>query len=171
MEQTLLIRKYDGKSLACKIDNFSKGDSNNFIQLTKGIFDKKLRWNSINSTSGKLDIGATWQQESKNSGIVLNARRVHSSKRCLYEHSRCKIRVLWSGWGIYSHWLPVTGLELVNIRNRGCVKCRNPEWTSTFTISQSKFVWFYYRKQANENQWYLKKSNHVIELIKYTHKI
>lgn len=52
MEQTLLDPKYDGKSLAWKIDNFSKGDSNNFIQLTKGIFDKVDEL--INSTENLL---------------------------------------------------------------------------------------------------------------------
>lgn len=52
MEQTLLDPKYDGKSLAWKIDNFSKGDSNNFIQLIKGIFDKVDEL--INSTENLL---------------------------------------------------------------------------------------------------------------------
>lgn len=52
MEQTLLDPKYDGKSLAWKIDNFSKGDSNNFIQLTKDIFDKVDEL--INSTENLL---------------------------------------------------------------------------------------------------------------------
>lgn len=36
-EQTLLEPKYNGKSLAWKIDNFSKGNSNSFIKLTQGI--------------------------------------------------------------------------------------------------------------------------------------
>lgn len=36
-EQTLLEPKYNGKSLAWKIDNFSKGNSNSFINLTQGI--------------------------------------------------------------------------------------------------------------------------------------
>lgn len=38
-EQTLLEPKYDGKSLAWKIDNFSKGNSNSFINLTHSISD------------------------------------------------------------------------------------------------------------------------------------
>ena len=36
-EQTLLEPKYDGKSLAWKIDNFTKGNSNTFINLTQSI--------------------------------------------------------------------------------------------------------------------------------------
>jgi len=36
-EQTLLDPKYDGKSLAWKIDNFTKGNSNTFINLTQSI--------------------------------------------------------------------------------------------------------------------------------------
>ena len=36
-EQTLLAPKYDGKSLAWKIDNFTKGNSNTFINLTQSI--------------------------------------------------------------------------------------------------------------------------------------
>ncbi|OFL22310.1 hypothetical protein HMPREF2780_02330 [Streptococcus sp. HMSC062B01] len=52
MEQTLLDTKYDGKSLAWKIDNFSKGDSNNFNQLTQGIVDKVDEL--INSTENLL---------------------------------------------------------------------------------------------------------------------
>lgn len=36
-EQTLLEPKYNGKSLAWKIDNFSKGNSNSFINLTQDI--------------------------------------------------------------------------------------------------------------------------------------
>ena len=38
-EQTLLEPKYDGKSLAWRIDNFSKGNSNSFINLTHSISD------------------------------------------------------------------------------------------------------------------------------------
>ena len=36
-EQTLLEPKYDGKSLAWRIDNFTKGNSNAFINLTQSI--------------------------------------------------------------------------------------------------------------------------------------
>ena len=36
-EQTLLEPKYDGKSLAWKIDNFTKGNSSSFINLTQSI--------------------------------------------------------------------------------------------------------------------------------------
>lgn len=36
-EQTLLEPKYDGKSLAWKIDNFTKGNSSSFIKLTQNI--------------------------------------------------------------------------------------------------------------------------------------
>lgn len=36
-EQTLLEPKYDGKSLAWKIDNFTKGNSNSFMNLTQSI--------------------------------------------------------------------------------------------------------------------------------------
>lgn len=36
-EQTLLEPKYDGKSLAWKIDNFTKGNSSTFINLTQSI--------------------------------------------------------------------------------------------------------------------------------------
>lgn len=36
-EQTLLEPKYDGKSLAWKIDNFTKGNSSSFINLTQDI--------------------------------------------------------------------------------------------------------------------------------------
>ena len=36
-EQTLLEPKYDGKSLAWKIDNFTKGNDDSFIKLTQGI--------------------------------------------------------------------------------------------------------------------------------------
>lgn len=36
-EQTLLEPKYDGKSLAWKIDNFTKGNSNTFTNLTQSI--------------------------------------------------------------------------------------------------------------------------------------
>lgn len=36
-EQILLEPKYDGKSLAWKIDNFTKGNSSSFINLTQGI--------------------------------------------------------------------------------------------------------------------------------------
>ncbi len=36
-EQTLLELKYDGKSLAWKIDNFTKGNSSSFINLTQSI--------------------------------------------------------------------------------------------------------------------------------------
>lgn len=36
-EQTLLEPKYDGKSLAWKIDNFTKGNSSSFINLTQNI--------------------------------------------------------------------------------------------------------------------------------------
>ncbi|HFI0678767.1 hypothetical protein ACA346_10135 [Streptococcus parasuis] len=52
MEQTLLEPKYDGKSLAWKIDNFSKGNSKTFALLTKGIFDKVDKL--INSTENLL---------------------------------------------------------------------------------------------------------------------
>lgn len=38
-EQTLLDPKYDGKSLAWRIDNFSKGNSNSFVNLTHSISD------------------------------------------------------------------------------------------------------------------------------------
>lgn len=37
MEQTLLEPKYDGKSLAWKIDNFSKGNTSSFEKLTQSI--------------------------------------------------------------------------------------------------------------------------------------
>ena len=39
-EQTLLEPKYDGKSLAWKIDNFTKGNSSSFINLTQSISEK-----------------------------------------------------------------------------------------------------------------------------------
>lgn len=52
IEQTLLDPKYDGKSLAWKIDNFSKGDSNNFTQLIQGVCNNVDRL--INSTENLL---------------------------------------------------------------------------------------------------------------------
>ncbi|EGG40242.1 hypothetical protein O3620_00375 [Streptococcus sp. 27098_8_134] len=39
-EQTLLEPKYDGKSLAWKIDNFLKGNDNSFVKLTQNISEK-----------------------------------------------------------------------------------------------------------------------------------
>lgn len=52
IEQTLLDPKYEGKSLAWKIDNFSKGDSKNFTQLIQGICNNVDRL--INSTENLL---------------------------------------------------------------------------------------------------------------------
>ena len=52
IEQTLLDPKYDGKSLAWKIDNFSKGDSKKFTQLIQDVCNNVDKL--INSTENLL---------------------------------------------------------------------------------------------------------------------